>query len=84
LVAGEPVVRSVERCSELLLILKWGGDLTKLGERQAERLGERFTQAMYPDPTYVITIIIIIIVKFALSEPGRSRADRRPELHFGD
>lgn len=33
-----------------MLILKWGGDLTKLGERQAERLGERFTQAMYPDP----------------------------------
>ena len=29
---------------ELQLILKWGGDLTKLGERQAERLGERFTQ----------------------------------------
>lgn len=40
----------VERCTELMLILKWGGDLTKLGERQAERLGERFTQAMYPDP----------------------------------
>ena len=35
----------------LMLILKWGGDLTKLGERQAERLGERFTQAMYPDPS---------------------------------
>lgn len=43
----------VERCSELLVILKWGGDLTKLGERQAERLGNKFTKAMYPDPTYV-------------------------------
>lgn len=45
--------QTVETCSELMLILKWGGDLTKLGERQAERLGERFTQAMYPDPRYL-------------------------------
>jgi len=44
-------VKIVERCCELLVILKWGGDLTKLGERQAERLGEKFTKAMYPDPT---------------------------------
>jgi len=36
--------KQVERCVELQLILKWGGDLTKLGERQAERLGKRFTQ----------------------------------------
>lgn len=50
-ITGAPVEeKQVERCIELMLILKWGGDLTKLGERQAERLGERFTQAMYPDP----------------------------------
>lgn len=47
----ESVVK--ECCSELMLILKWGGDLTKLGEAQAERLGAKFTQTMYPDPTYV-------------------------------
>lgn len=50
----------VERCTELMLILKWGGDLTKLGERQAERLGERFTQAMYPDPRYVVCVCVCV------------------------
>jgi len=35
-------------CSELQLIVKWGGDLTKLGERQAVRLGNRIRNELYP------------------------------------
>ena len=38
-----------KRCTEVQLILKWGGDLTKLGEKQAIKLGERFRREMYPD-----------------------------------
>lgn len=36
-------------CKEVQLVLKWGGNLTKLGENQAIRLGQRFRQEMYPD-----------------------------------
>lgn len=35
--------------TELLVILKWGGDLTPLGREQAEKLGERFRNENYPD-----------------------------------
>ena len=31
----------------LLLILKWGGELTELGRQQAQELGKRF-RCMYP------------------------------------
>lgn len=34
--------------SKLLLILKWGGDLTHSGAEQAEALGHKFRQTMYP------------------------------------
>ncbi|CAK4393012.1 unnamed protein product [Aphanomyces euteiches] len=34
--------------SELLLILKWGGDLTETGKRQGEQLGNRFRNELYP------------------------------------
>lgn len=34
---------------ELLLILKWGGDLTPLGRNQSERMGADFRSEMYPD-----------------------------------
>lgn len=34
--------------SKLLLIIKWGGDLTHTGEDQAEKLGQKFRQMMYP------------------------------------
>jgi len=37
------------RCAEVQLILKWGGNLTKLGEKQAISLGERFRNTMYPN-----------------------------------
>lgn len=37
------------RCKEVQLILKWGGDLTKLGENQAIKLGKQFRQEIYPD-----------------------------------
>mmetsp|Transcript_56610 Transcript_56610/g.120192 ORF Transcript_56610/g.120192 Transcript_56610/m.120192 type:complete len:1719 (+) Transcript_56610:117-5273(+) len=36
------------RCRELQLIVKWGGDLTKLGEKQAVRLGNRIRNELYP------------------------------------
>jgi len=38
-----------QRCTEVQLILKWGGNLTKLGEKQAVVLGKRFRLEMYPD-----------------------------------
>ncbi|CAN0109624.1 unnamed protein product, partial [Heterosigma akashiwo] len=39
------------RPTQLQLVAKWGGELTALGRRQAERLGARFRQRLYPDPT---------------------------------
>lgn len=36
------------KCSELQLIVKWGGDLTKLGEKQAVQLGNRLRDELYP------------------------------------
>ncbi|RLN60847.1 hypothetical protein BBJ29_001871 [Phytophthora kernoviae] len=41
----QPVAR---RVSKLLLIIKWGGDLTHTGEEQAEHLGQKFRRMMYP------------------------------------
>jgi hypothetical protein len=38
-----------KRCTEVQLILKWGGNLTKLGEKQSINLGKRFRHEMYPD-----------------------------------
>ncbi|KAJ0397477.1 hypothetical protein P43SY_006161 [Pythium insidiosum] len=43
-----PTGKHIEKASRLLLILKWGGDLTHTGVEQAERLGQRFRQMMYP------------------------------------
>jgi inositol hexakisphosphate/diphosphoinositol-pentakisphosphate kinase len=40
---GETTVDQVQ------LILKWGGDLTKLGENQAIQLGQQFRHSIYPD-----------------------------------
>jgi inositol-hexakisphosphate/diphosphoinositol-pentakisphosphate 1-kinase len=44
-------VRKTLRASHIQVILKWGGVLTPLGEKQAEELGAMFRSAMYPDPT---------------------------------
>ncbi|KAG5181367.1 histidine phosphatase superfamily-domain-containing protein [Tribonema minus] len=44
-----PEGATTERATELELILKWGGELTKLGERQAMELGDNFRRAIYPD-----------------------------------
>ena len=41
---------AVCRIQEVLLILKWGGDLTPMGRTQAENLGAEFRKNMYPDP----------------------------------
>lgn len=41
--------KQTKKASELLLIMKWGGDLTPLGRDQAESLGAEFRQFMYPD-----------------------------------
>jgi inositol-hexakisphosphate/diphosphoinositol-pentakisphosphate 1-kinase len=38
-----------KRCVKVQLILKWGGNLTKLGEKQSINLGKRFRHEMYPD-----------------------------------
>ena len=38
-----------ERCMSVQLILKWGGNLTKLGEKQSIHLGQRLRHEMYPD-----------------------------------
>ncbi|CAM9730098.1 unnamed protein product [Pylaiella littoralis] len=46
---GERGSGKVERASQLLLILKWGGELTNLGQRQAIELGNSFRTIMYPD-----------------------------------
>jgi len=40
---GEKTVKVIQ------LILKWGGDLTKLGENQAIQLGQQFRHSIYPD-----------------------------------
>jgi len=40
---------TVIKATEVLLILKWGGNLTKLGEQQATRLGRTLRHKMYPD-----------------------------------
>ena len=37
------------KCKQLQLILKWGGNLTKLGEKQAINLGKRLRHEIYPD-----------------------------------
>uniref|UniRef100_A0A7S1UZH4 Inositol hexakisphosphate and diphosphoinositol-pentakisphosphate kinase n=2 Tax=Grammatophora oceanica TaxID=210454 RepID=A0A7S1UZH4_9STRA len=37
------------RCTEVQLILKWGGNLTKLGEKQSIHLGQRLRHDLYPD-----------------------------------
>ena len=42
-VTGETTVQQIQ------LILKWGGDLTKLGENQAIQLGQQFRHSIYPD-----------------------------------
>jgi inositol-hexakisphosphate/diphosphoinositol-pentakisphosphate 1-kinase len=39
------------RATEVQFILKWGGDLTPLGEEQAEQMGAEFRRFMYPDPS---------------------------------
>ncbi|RMX64831.1 hypothetical protein DD238_005244 [Peronospora effusa] len=42
------VQQQTRRVSKLLLIIKWGGDLTHTGEEQAEHLGQKFRRMMYP------------------------------------
>lgn len=37
------------RCVEVQVILKWGGNLTKLGEKQSIALGQRLRHDLYPD-----------------------------------
>ena len=41
------VCTSGAQATQLLLILKWGGELTSVGQRQAEELGRAF-RCMYP------------------------------------
>ena len=39
----------VSQATSILIILKWGGDLTPLGEQQATDLGTSFRTSMYPE-----------------------------------
>lgn len=43
--------QTLTNATEILCIVKWGGDLTPLGEKQAELLGQNFRRTMYPDPS---------------------------------
>jgi len=47
----KPLKVEEDKVKQLQLIMKWGGNLTKLGERQAMTLGQRFRHEMYPDPS---------------------------------
>lgn len=40
---------TVFRTTKVQLILKWGGNLTKLGERQSINLGQNLRHVLYPD-----------------------------------
>lgn len=44
-------VETITKVSHVLIILKWGGILTPLGELQSENLGTLFRTHMYPDPS---------------------------------
>lgn len=48
-VVNEETGETTQRCTEVQLILKWGGNLTKLGEKQAVQLGHRHRRDLYPD-----------------------------------
>ena len=48
-VVDEETGETTQRCTEVQLILKWGGNLTKLGEKQAIQLGHRHRHDLYPD-----------------------------------
>ena len=45
----EDELSGLVECTEVQLILKWGGNLTKLGELQSIKLGQRLRHALYPD-----------------------------------
>jgi len=47
--AEKPEKKKGPNAKEILVILKWGGDLTPLGREQAENMGEKFRHVMYPD-----------------------------------
>ncbi len=42
-----------ERCTDVQLILKWGGNLTKLGEKQSINLGQRLRHEMVRTDGYI-------------------------------
>ena len=48
-IVNEETGDTVIQCTEVLLILKWGGNLTKLGEKQATYLGRSLRHELYPD-----------------------------------
>lgn len=49
-----------ERCTDVQLILKWGGNLTKLGEKQSINLGQRLRHEMVRTDGYVIIAFALI------------------------
>ena len=47
--SSTPKRKGTGLATELLVILKWGGDLTPMGREQAEHLGAQFRTQYYPD-----------------------------------
>lgn len=47
--------------TEILLILKWGGDLTPLGREQAESVGARFRQVVGQCMYYIYTDVMYLL-----------------------
>ena len=54
---------SVGKSDALLLILKWGGELTPMGKKQAEDLGRAF-RCVYPGGQGMEIIIILISSRY--------------------
>jgi inositol hexakisphosphate/diphosphoinositol-pentakisphosphate kinase len=52
-----------ERCTDVQLILKWGGNLTKLGEKQSISLGQRLRHEMVRTDGYVRIIAFSVLAR---------------------
>ena len=51
---------SVDHPKSLLLILKWGGELTAMGKQQAEDLGKAF-RCVYPESNRMLCVFVQLL-----------------------